>query len=310
MSRIAALLWVFGLGCCMAPTYAGTSGALPEFNPVNRSPVSIGFQASRLIVGFRATAGNTVTRTVRSRVRGQSFSIAQASTNVADVVNLAQRSGLCIAKARQITPSTHVVFLQKTLYGTDVAAALAKLRADPAVQFAVVDRHRYVQSAPVTPNDPLFQPTPGTASGQWYMLAPNETVVVDGVITSDLSATDAVDAWSIATGSSGIVIADVDTGVLFGHPDLLRAGQGGRLLPGYDFVGEDFNPNSPYNGLGTFLIANDGDGWDPDPSDPGDWISQSDPSNSLFAGDMVANSSWHGTRVVGILGAITNNDTG
>ncbi len=150
------------------------------------------------------------------------------------------------------------------------------------------------------------------ASGQWYMLAPNPTVVVEGVTTADLAATDAVDAWSITTGSTGIVIADVDTGVLFGHPDLLRAGQGGRLLPGYDFVGEDFIPESPYNGLGTFLIANDGDGWDPDPSDPGDWISSSDISlsNQLFAGDMVSNSSWHGTRVVGIMGALTNNDTG
>jgi serine protease len=312
MSRIAALIWAFGLAYCVAPTHAGTSGALPEFNPVNRSPVSIGPEASRLIVGFRATAGNTVTRTVRSRVKAQSFSLAQASTNVADVVNLAQRSGLGIAKSRQITPSTHVMFLQKTLYGSDVATALAKLRADPAVKFAVVDRHRYVQSAPVTPNDPLFQPTPGMASGQWYMLAPNPTVVVEGVTTADLSATDAVDAWSITTGSSAIVIADVDTGVLFGHPDLLRAGQGGRLLPGYDFVGEDFNPNSPYNALGTFLIANDGDGWDPDPSDPGDWISSSDInlSNQLFAGDTVSPSSWHGTRVVGILGAITDNSTG
>ena len=310
MPRIAALLCAFGLACWVAPTHAGSSGALPEFNPVNRSPVSIGPEASRLIVGFRATAGNTVTRTVRSRVKAQSFSVTQASTSVADVVNLARRNALGIARSRQITPSTHVMFLQKTLYGSDVAAALTKLRADPTVQFAVVDRHRYVQSAPVTPNDPLFQPTPGTASGQWYMLAPNPSVVVEGVTTFDLSATDAVDAWSITTGSTGIVIADVDTGVLFGHPDLLRAGQGGRLLPGYDFVGEDFNPNSPYNGLGTFLIANDGDGWDPDPSDPGDWISSSDLSKQLFTGDTASPSSWHGTRVVGILGAITNNSTG
>lgn len=310
MPRIAALLCVFSLGCCGMLAHAGTAGTLPEFNPVARNPVSIGPEAFRLIVAFRATPGNAVTRTVRSRVKAQSFSITQASTSSADVVNLAHRSGLGIARSRQITASTHVMFLQKTLYGSDVAAALAKLRADPAVQFAVVDRHRYVQSAPVTPDDPLFQPTPGMASGQWYMLAPNPAVVVEGVTTADLSATDAVDAWSITTGSSGIVIADVDTGVLFDHPDLLRAGLGGRLLPGYDFVGEDFNPNSPYNALGTFLIANDGDGWDPDPSDPGDWISSSDLSNQLFSGDTAGPSSWHGTRVVGILGALTNNGTG
>ena len=95
---------------------------------------------------------------------------------------------------------------------------------------------------------------------------------VEGVATTDASATDAVSAWGITTGSAGIVIADVDTGIRFDHPDLLRAGLGGRLLPGYDFVGQDYDPTTGA-ALGTFLRANDGDGWDPDPSDPGDWIS-------------------------------------
>ncbi len=160
------------------------------------------------------------------------------------------------------------------------------------------------------PTIPCSCPRRGVASGQWYLLAPNSSVVVEGVATADLSATDAVDAWAITTGSTGVVIADVDTGVLFDHPDLLRAGLGGRLLPGYDFVGQDYSTTSPYNGLGTHAIANDGDGWDPDPSDPGDWISGTDLQNPLFANDAVAASSWHGTRVVGIFGAITNNDVG
>jgi serine protease len=143
------------------------------------------------------------------------------------------------------------------------------------------------------------------------MDTPNPSVVVEGVQTMDLAATDAVSAWGITTGSTGIVIADVDTGVRFDHPDLLRAGLGGRLLPGYDFVGEDYDPNTGAP-LGTYLEANDGDGWDPDPSDPGDWISSTDQQNSVFpAADCpVANSSWHGTRVVGIFGALTNNDLG
>ena len=97
------------------------------------------------------------------------------------------------------------------------------------------------------------------------------------------------------------MIADVDTGVRFDHPDLERAGFGGRLLPGYDFVGQDYDPT---NGaaLGTYLIANDGDGWDPDPSDPGDWVSSTDMQNPLFANDTVASSSWHGTRAWGVDG--------
>jgi serine protease len=166
----------------------------------------------------------------------------------------------------------------------------------------------------------LFVPTPNAsppASGQWYLQTPSSTpVMLEGNSTVDLAATDAVSAWNITTGSTGIVIADIDTGVRFDHPDLLRAGPaslgaafGGRLLPGYDFVGEDQNPTTGAD-LGTYLIANDGDGWDPDPSDPGDWISQADLSNQLFSSDTAEPSSWHGTRVVGVYGALTNNATG
>ena len=309
MPRIGTLSLIFGVGCCAIMSLAHAAAA-PEYNPIRRSPVSIGPEATRLIVGFRTTSANAVTRTVKSRIKARSFNVTQANTNSADVLSLAQRNGLGMAKSRQITSSMHVIFLAKTLYGADVANALAKLRADSAVQFAAVDQRRYPHSGAVTPNDPLFLPTPGVAGGQWYLLAPNPAIVVEGVATADLSATDAEDAWSITTGSSGIVIADVDTGILFDHPDLLRAGFAGRLLPGYDFVGEDYNPSTPYNALGTFLMANDGDGWDPDPSDPGDWISSSDQSNAVFKKDQIQGSSWHGTRVVGVLGAIANNDIG
>jgi serine protease len=313
MPRITRLILALGCACCVAAMAGRALAAAPEYNPIRKYPVSIGPEANRVIVGFRATPGNAVTKTVNLRRLGRIYSITQARTSAADVMALGQRVGLGIAKSRQFTPSMHVLLLPKTLYGADVAAALAKLRADPAVQFAAVDQRRYALSTPNLPNDPLFVPTPGVASGQWYMNTPSSTpVTVEGVQTTDYSATDAVSAWGITTGSTGIVIADVDTGVLFGHPDLLRAGLGGRLLPGYDFVGQDYNPNSPYNGLGTFDIANDGDGWDPDPSDPGDWISATDIANTndLFANDTAAPSSWHGTRVVGIMGAITNNDVG
>lgn len=306
MSRLGKLLLLLGVGCSV-PLIPGRAGAASaEYNPVRRNPVSIGSEANRLIVGFRTTADNALTTTVSRRDR-QALRITQASTSAADVAGLAARTGLNVAKSRQFTPSMHVIFLQKTLYGLDVDSALAKLRADPEVEFADVDQRRYPTSLP---DDPLFVPTYG-ASGQWYMDTPSTTpITVQGVQTMDLAATDAVSAWNITTGSSGVVIADVDTGVRFDHPDLLRAGLGGRLLPGYDFVGQDFNPKTGA-ALGTFLTANDGDGWDPDPSDPGDWVSSTDEENSLFAGcGAPVPSSWHGTRVVGIFGAITNNDTG
>jgi serine protease len=300
---------MLGGAALAASILASAAGAHSEYNPVSTRPVSIGPEAGRLIVGFRATSNNTVVQTIHSQTRGTTVKIGQARTDAGDVAALTQRVGLNVAKSRQLTSSTHVIHLQKTLYGADVAAALAALRADPAVKFAEVDQRRYPHAT--TPNDPLFAPS-ANATGQWFMLTPSTLTP-----TSDAAATDAVSAWDITQGSTGTVIADVDTGVRFDHPDLLRAGFGGRLLPGYDFVSGDVNPNSPYNSLGTFLIANDGDGWDPDPSDPGDWISATDEKNALFpaatcggTNGAPTDSSWHGTRVMGILGALTDNSVG
>jgi serine protease len=297
MQRLLGLLVILGLSATVAATAA-------EYNPVRTYPVSIGPEMNRVIVGFRATANNSVVQAFQPRDRVQSVTIVQAQTSVADVSSLAARVGLSMTKSRQLTAAMHVIFLRQTLYGADVESALTALRADPAVEFADIDQRRYPMSLP---NDPLFVATSG-ATGQWYMQTPSGAVG-----TGDLAATDAVSAWGITTGNTGTVIADVDTGVRFDHPDLLRAGlgAGGRLLPGYDFVSGDESPSTGA-ALGTFLIANDGDGWDPDPSDPGDWISSTDQQNALFPSSScpLADSSWHGTRVVGILGAITNNDTG
>jgi len=284
--------------------------AAPEWNPVRSHPVEIGPQAHRLVVGFRATPGNSVTRTIRSHAKAQVMSMTQAQTSGADVSSLSLRTGVAVSRSRQLTPSMHVVFLQRTVYGADVDAVLTQLRSDPAVAFADVDERRYPHAMP---NDPLFFPT-ATASGQWYMQTPSTATP-----GSDAAATDAVSAWDITQGSSGTVIADVDSGIRFDHPDLLRAGFdssragfGGRLLPGYDFVGQDLDAGNG-SPLETFLIANDGNGWDPDPSDPGDWIDSTDLKNSaVFPAKNCStqNSSWHGTRVMGVLGALTNNNTG
>jgi serine protease len=308
MPVVGRLLLAAALGGAFAVAAPGAGTAAPEWNAVRARPIQIGPEARRLVVGFRATDSNAEVKSFKPRARAQNITLVQARTTDADVAGLAQRIGLAMAQSRQITPSMHVLFLQKTLYGADVATLLKRLRADPSVLFADVDQRRYPHQLP---DDPLFKPTVG-AVGQWYLQTPSATpLVLDGFTTMDLSATDAVSAWAITTGSSGTVIADVDTGVRFDHPDLLRAGMGGRLLPGYDFVDQDYNPDTGA-ALGTFLAANDGDGWDPDPSDPGDWISLADQSNILFPAKSCAveNSSWHGTRVVGLLGALTNNDVG
>ena len=297
--RNCALGWgLLGVLAASCPVLAAAS----EWNPVRTHAVEIGAQASRLIVGFKATQSNSVSKSIKRSGRGDVL-LRQAMTSAADVTALAQRRDLAVRGSHQMTPSMHVVLLSNTLYGEAVEAVLTRLRADPAVAFADVDQRRQLHEIP---NDPLFQPA-SESSGQWYMLAPSSATPA-----SDFAAIDAVSAWNLSTGSSGTVIADVDSGVRFDHPDLLRAGFGGRLLPGYDFVGADYDLTTGA-ALNSYLVANDGDGWDPDPSDPGDWIASTDQINTqLFpsAKCPVADSTWHGTRVVGLLGAVTNNATG
>lgn len=89
-------------------------------------------------------------------------------------------------------------------------------------------------------------------------------------------------AWSTETGSPNIIVGIVDTGYT-DHPDIDPA----RIWPGYDFISDSTK-------------SNDGDGRDSDAHDPGDYTS---------GGPNARNSSWHGTHVMGIVGA-TDNDFG
>ncbi len=84
-------------------------------------------------------------------------------------------------------------------------------------------------------------------------------------------------AWDITTGSSDVVVAVVDTGVLLDHPDLA-----GQLVDGYDFIS-------------STRISLDGDGIDNDPDDPGDQEG------------VDGAGSFHGTHVAGTIAALTNN---
>jgi serine protease len=55
-------------------------------------------------------------------------------------------------------------------------------------------------------------------------------------------------------------------------------------------------------------MANDGDGRDSDPTDPGNWVQAGECGNGQPEEDRP--SSWHGTHVAGTIAAKTNNDIG
>ena len=176
--------------------------------------------------------------------------------------------------------------------GMDAAALARRLATDPDVEFAEPNGRRRILTAP---NDPLYAATApgvrpnGPDSGQWYLRAPTPGVV---------SSIDIETAWLRTRGSSNVVVAVLDTGVRYDHPDLGRVAVGGRLLPGYDFVANN-------------TVANDNQaGRDDDASDPGDWVSSAEAGRGTFTGCSASNSSWHGTRTASLVGAATNNGLG
>jgi serine protease len=231
-----------------------------EFNPVLREPR-----------GAQTGSGFDVIVKLRSEPRSAFQKLSAASDRG---VALAKRTGLTLQLKREISDSLLASHVEPGLDTQE--QALAKLRADPQVDYVVPDHRRYPQVT--NPNDTLF-------GGQWYLKG------------TEVSAVNAINAWDRELGSNGVVIAVLDTGVLYDHPDLGRGDQGGHLLPGFDFVS------------GT-AQANDGDARDADPSDPGDWINDADKANTAFRDCEVTGSSWHGTRVAGMIGALTNNSAG
>lgn len=221
---------------------------------------------------------------VKFRDSGPRIQSAQSIAAARDRASgLALRTGVALQLARSISPQMDALRLTRALRGRELQDVLAHIAGDAAVEYAVPDRRKYRAAVP---NDPLYGP--GQITQQWWLTPPSATLV---------SAIDAEHAWDVTTGSTRIVVAVVDNGVLFDHPDLGRFAQGGKLLPGYDMISDA-------------SVANDGDGRDPDPSDPGDWVTQADLSTSTFSGCDVADSSWHGTHIAGIIGARTNNRTG
>jgi len=216
-------------------------------------------------------------------------SIARAAVlSSARVRALRETAGVALTHFRAMSGDGHVFKLPRRLTLSEAAAVARKLNADPSVEYAEPDQRMFPM---LVPNDPLY-------ANQWHYKSPNAPDNVPG-------GANLPGAWDITTGSGNIVVAVIDTGIRPDHADFA-----GRTVPGYDFISLDY-----WNGGYHPYTANDGDGRDNDPSDPGDWITSAenagtDSTGGFFAGCGQSNSSWHGTHVAGTIGAATNNNTG
>jgi len=110
----------------------------------------------------------------------------------------------------------------------DVTSIIEDLENDPNVEYV---QPEYIMKTSLLPNDPYY-----VSSGSW------------GQSFLDLYGLHLINmeqAWDYSTGSHDVVVAVVDTGVDYNHPELAD-----NYIGGYDFFNEDDDPIDD-NGHGT-----------------------------------------------------------
>jgi serine protease len=285
----------------------------------------LGSQAADSVVFRHHAVDPSLTDRIIVKWRTSGVAAVQIDGVQERAARLSAVNGIRVSPVHNLFGSTDVVRLDHVPSHSEMQGILARLNADPGIEYAEPDGYRYIQATQAgLPNDPHFSASTdpsntsnpdlmyGSWQGQWYLLPSSATAP---------SAISATTAWQQSTtGSASTLIAVIDTGIIEAHPDLA-----GKLEPGYDFVscdqgnfttdsGSDTTADCSASGsAATYYFANDGEGWHDDASDPGDWISTADTQMTLFinAGcTTAATSSWHGTKVAGVIGALTNNGIG
>jgi subtilisin family serine protease len=168
-----------------------------------------------------------------------------------------------------------------------VGDALRLYRQSPDVEYA--EPNYIIHACQIFPNDPPFDPEDPNYGILWGLHNFGRTMgIKSGLPRADINAAD---AWEVSTGGEEVIIAVIDSGVAYSHPDLA-----GNM---WINSGEDPwpDPNDPTTGNGIDDDGNgkvdDWKGWDfvDGNNDPMDYYG-------------------HGTHVAGTIGAIGNNGEG
>ena len=125
--------------------------------------------------------------------------------------------------------------------GTTVSEMMAVFNRSPDVEYAEPNYRTYICARP---NDTFFPYQYALSNiGQW--IGPPGTV--QGTIGADIGA---LDAWDVTRGDPSVVVAVIDTGIDWAHPDLQNA----VLSGGWNFI-NDSGDVTDDNGHGTFITG-------------------------------------------------------
>ncbi len=168
-----------------------------------------------------------------------------------------------------------------------VEDALRFYRQNPDVEYA--EPNYIIHASQIFPNDPAFIPGDPNYGILWGLHNFGQTVgIKSGLPGADINTPD---AWEISTGSEEVIIAVIDSGVAYSHPDL--------AANMWTNPGEDpwSDPNDPTTGNG---IDDDGNG------KVDDWRSW----NFVNGNNDPMDYHGHGTHVAGTIAAVGNNGEG
>jgi len=223
-----------------------------------------------------------VEKQMQREATGQETVLAQR-VMVADHLLVRSRAGL--SKGQMLGPlSPWVSSVRRSIVGKEryllklsddsVAGYDAALRAlkklPDLLLYAEPDYIVHHCAAPVIPNDSAF-------AGQWHL---HNTGQSGGTADADV---DAPEAWSVTTGSAGITVAVIDTGIDLTHPDLVA-----NLW---------VNPGESGSGNETDGIDNDANGYI---DDVRGW-------NFVTHTNSPHDDNGHGSHTGGLVGAVGGN---